>query len=124
MICINDPIGNPITAKSSMKILGFKLNARASSESHLSKVKSKIGMELAKLKPMLKFMTLNDRKVILNSKLRSIIDYGLPLFMGKNEAVITKVEATYMSINRIIHGGLMLMTNKEKNCKSIKVDLP
>ena len=88
MISITDGEGNNVTAKINMKILGFTMNARGNMESHLAKVKSKIGMELTKLKPQLKYMTLDDRKMILNAKLKSIMDYGMPLLMGENESVL------------------------------------
>ena len=124
MISITDSEGHIITAETSMKILGFTMNAHVNMETHLARVKSKIGMELAKLKPQLKYMTLDDQKLILNAKLRSIIDYGMPLMMGKNESMLQKIESVYMYINRIIQGGYNFRSNKTKVCKDIKVDLP
>ena len=50
--------GKPIKAKSSMKILGFTLNSRCSMDSHLSMMKSRVGMELSKIKPYLPHMNL------------------------------------------------------------------
>ena len=38
--------------------------------------------------------------------------------------MISKVEATYMTLNRIIHGGWTFRTNKTKLCNKIEVDLP
>jgi len=38
--------------------------------------------------------------------------------------MISKVEATYMTLNRIIHGGWTFRTNKTKICNEIEVDLP
>ena len=69
-------------------------------------------MELSKLKPYLSLMSLKDRKVIVTSKLRSLIDFGMPLFQGETESVLQKIEATYMTVNRIIQGGYNLMTNR------------
>ena len=84
MVTIQHKTGTKIKAKSQMKVLGVMLNARASMESHLSKMKSKVGMELSKLKPYLPMMSRECRKIIVNSKLKSILDYGAPLFLGEN----------------------------------------
>ena len=93
-----DSEGNIVKAENTMKILGFTMNTRGNMESHLAKVKSKIGMELSKIKPQLMYMTLDDRKVISNVKLKSIVDYGMPLMIGENKSVLHKVESTYMYI--------------------------
>ena len=108
MIKISHQKGNITNAKTSMKILGITLNAKCSLETHLSCVKSKICMELAKLKPHLSLMCLKDRKVIINSKLKSILDYGIQLFQGESESILQKIESTYMTTNRIIQGGYIL----------------
>ena len=114
----------PKHRENTLKIFGFAMNAKASMETHLSCVKSQIGFELSKLRPYLHLMNTKDRKIILNTKLRSIIDYGLPLFMGETEAVKSKIEGAYMLVNRIIHGQNKFMTSKTKICCEIKADLP
>ena len=63
-------------------------------------------------------------KVVINSKLRSILDYGLPLYMGEPEQVKQRLEAAYMMVNRIIQGGLNFKVNKVKIGEEIKVNLP
>ena len=77
-ITIKDNKGNILQAKNNMKVLGSTLNARASMDTHLSRIKSRIGMELAKIKLYLTFMTSSDQKLIVNAKLKSILDYSLP----------------------------------------------
>ena len=52
------------------------------------------------------------------------MDYGMLLFVGETEYVLQKIEATYMTVNRIIQGGYTYHTNKSKICKVIEVDLP
>ena len=79
---------------------------------------------MAKLKPHLSLMNLNDRKVIINSKLKSILDYGLPLYLGESNATTSKMEATYMSINCIIHWNYTFRVNKVKICNDFKSDPP
>merc|ERR1711954_331289 len=74
VIEITNADNKKLKAQNSMKILGFTLNARDEMDTHLSKVKSRIGMEYHKIKPYLKWMNLNDRKTIVNSKMRSIVD--------------------------------------------------
>ena len=124
IVKITNSDGKPLNAQNSMKILGFTLNARASLDTHLSKMKSRIGMEYTKLKPYLNYMTQKDRKKIVNSKLRSILDYGLPLYMGEAEGIRSNLESTYMTLNRIIHGGLTFKVSKVNICKQIKAELP
>ena len=65
-----------------------------------------------------------DRKLILNSKLKSILDYALPLYMGECELSKSRLESVYMHINRLIRGGYTYRVNKSKICNQIKVDLP
>ena len=81
-------------------------------------------MEYFKIKPYLKWMNMIDRKIIVNSKLRSIVDYGLPLFMGENNDVKAKLESTYMTLKRIIHGGLTFKVRKTEICTKIKEEPP
>ena len=107
-----------------MKILGVTLNARTSMDLHLSRMKAKVGHELSKIKPYLSSMNNADQKIIVNAKLKSILDYGLPLFMGKNSQVRSKLEAAYMLVNRITHGGYTFKVNKNSICETIKSDLP
>ena len=85
IITINDPNGSLIKAKTSMKLLGFMINSWMSIDTHLSRMKARIGMEYVKLKLYLHYINMTDRKVIINLKLRSILDYGLPLYMGEHE---------------------------------------
>ena len=87
-------------------------------------MKSKIGYEHSKLKPYLNMMSLEDRKLIVNAKMRSILDYGLPLYMGETEGLRNRLEACYMTLNRIIHGGVTFKISKVNICKKIKCDLP
>merc|ERR1712081_22360 len=81
-------------------------------------------MEYAKIKPYLSMMSQNVRKVYVESKLRSILDYGLPLYMGESEATRNRLRAAYMTLNRITHGGLTFKVNSNTICKRIKVKHP
>ena len=69
-------------------------------------------------------MNMDDRKIIVNAKMRSIIDYGLPLFKGENQEIRDKVESTYMTLKRIIHGGLTFRVRKTEICQKIKEETP
>ena len=82
MVEISDTDNKKIKAQNVMKVLGVKLNAKGNLENHLSHMKSKIGIEHAKMKPYLVMMSQKDQKILIDSKLRSILDYGLPLYMG------------------------------------------
>merc|ERR1711954_419542 len=124
LIKVYDKDDKIIKTQSTMKSLGFILNARGTLESHLSKTKARIGYEYSKLKPYLNLMTQADRKLIVNAKLRSILDYGTPLFISETEGTKSKLEAAHMTLNRIIHGGLTFKVNNVKICKHIGSQLP
>ena len=93
-------------------------------DSHLSRIRSRIGMEFSKIKPLVSQMSVPHRKIILESKLRSHIDYGLPIFLGENQQLKDKLETTYMSVNKLIRGGVTYKVNNTKICKEIKSELP
>ena len=52
------------------------------------------------------------------------MDYGLPLFMGESEATRNRLKASYMTLNRIVHGGITFKVNSSTICKRIKVKPP
>ena len=56
--------------------------------------------------------------------MRSVLDYGLPLYMGETEGLRSRLEASYMTLNRIIHGGATFKVSKINICKKVKCDLP
>ena len=87
-------------------------------------MKARIGFEYSKLKPYLHLMSQSDRKLIVNSKLRSILDYGTPLYMGETEGLRSKLESSHMTLNRIIHGDLTFKVSNVKICKRIGCELP
>ena len=89
-ITITDKEGNKTTAKSTMKILGITMNSHAAMDSHLSRMKMKMGIELAKIKPYLSSMNRQCQRIIVNSKLKSILDYGAPLFLGESEVSLSQ----------------------------------
>ena len=89
-----------------------------------TQMKSKMGIVYAKMKPFLSFMNVPDCKIIVGAKLKSILDYGVPLFQGENQMTMNKLEASYMTINRIIRRGLTYKVSRVKICNDIKCDLP
>ena len=44
--------------------------------------------------------------------------------MGESQQTVQRLESLYMTINRIIRGGLTFKVNSVKICKEIKVNLP
>ena len=44
--------------------------------------------------------------------------------MGENQQTVQRLESLYITINRIIKGGLTFKVNSVKICKEIKVNLP
>ena len=67
---------------------------------------------------------MEDRRIIVNSKMRSILDYGLPLYVGETESLRSKLQAAYMTLNRIVHGGLTFKISNINICKKVKCEMP
>ena len=79
-------------------------------------------MEINKLKPFPNHMTRKDKTIILVSKIKSRIFYGLELFLRGNKNILSKLESAIMTVNMWIHGKNNFHTNKEQICNEIGVD--
>ena len=89
-----------INSKNSMKILGFVTNDRMTLDSHLSAMMSKIGLEYHKLRPALNYMDLQTRRIVIDAKVRTHIDYIMPLIISQPQYVKNRVEKILMKVNR------------------------
>ena len=113
-----------INSKDSMKILGFYTNDRMTVETHLTKLMSKVRHEYHKIRPSLQFMNLQTRRIIINAKVCSHVEYVLPLIISQPQYVQNRIEKILMKINRWI---LMENTFKMRNvtvCKKVGCPTP
>ena len=69
-------------------------------------------------------MTIKNRKIILDSKLKGQLRLTLPLTLNQNQTVKKRAETMIMKINKWVHGGNTFMMNKFKICKKIDSPLP
>ena len=70
-----------------MHILGFYMNDRMTTDTHLLKMMTHIGMEYPKLKPSLKLMDLQTKRIVINTKVRAHIEIILPLIIAQPQYV-------------------------------------
>ena len=89
-----------IKSKKSMKILGFITNERMTLDTHLSGLMSKIGLEYHKLRPALDYMDLQTRRIVMDAKVKTHVEYILPLVISQPQYVQNRVEKILMKINR------------------------
>ena len=73
-LTLEDENGKTLKPSKSLKILGFHTNGRMRLDTHLSKTYSKIVMEKRKLSPAYNYMSLEQRKVILTAKHKSLLE--------------------------------------------------
>merc|ERR1711954_216250 len=107
-----------------MKILGFKVNKDNNLKAHLDFLSGKLTMTYNCIKEALPFLTPENRKVVVNSKMRGQINIVLPLILNQTNAVKKKAETMLMRINKIIYGKKYFKVNNEKICKEIGMQDP
>ena len=82
-----------------MRILGYLKNSRDSYDSHLGLVSALVSKRLTELSPFLKHMTLKNRKEILYSKVASLLNYGIELYLRQTAWTIQKLTTIMMKIS-------------------------
>ena len=68
--------------------------------SKLSKLMTRIGYEYNKLRPSLEYMDLQTRRIVINAKVRTHVEYILPLIIAQPQYVQNKVFKILMKLNR------------------------
>ena len=84
---IVDDKGNIVKVKTTMKVLGIKINCENNMRTHLSHMMSKIVMTYNKVRDALPFASQENCKVIINSKVRGQNLMFLPLMINQTQAV-------------------------------------
>merc|ERR1711954_374335 len=79
---------------------------------------------LAGLKPFMKVLNLQQRRQIVYQKALSILEYGLPLYVGQCKFIKDRVSTLYMRANRLIyHDPLPLKTKNKWICRKVGVKM-
>ena len=61
------------------------MNERNNWDSHLNRIRSRIGLSQNKIRPALKHMNLQTRRTVITAKVKSIIMYGAPMILNQNQ---------------------------------------
>ena len=116
--------GEFIAAKHEVKILGIHFNSSNNMSTHISKTASRVGLAFKNLLPYLSHSTLNQRKILVKSKIESIALYGSPLIFNETEHIQKRFMAILMKINKwILRENCYRKPNSEV-CAKLKVDEP
>ena len=81
-------------------------------------------MEKRKLSPAYNYMSLDQRKVVLTAKLKSLLEYSFPLLLAQPQNVRQKAEVISMKINRWILQENTLYVRNETICKKLNCPTP
>ena len=78
-----------------VKVLGWWMSPDGKLTNHTNKIKGPVYHTLSKLKPVLKFMNLDQRREVVYAK-ASIAKYGLALYVGQTETVKDRLTTIFM----------------------------
>ena len=95
--------GDEIQDDNAIKILGIWMTRKMTYKLHIKKMKATSAFVLNKIKPLLKNMTKKRRKIVLMSKVASILNYGGVLFAGETEENLSHYHTGMMQIIRAIN---------------------
>ena len=116
--------GEYIVSKQEVKILGIHFNASNNMSTHISKTASRVGLAYKNMLPYLNHSNINQRKILIKSKIESIALYGSPLIFNETEHIQKRFFAILMKINKwILRENTFRKANKEI-CAKLKIDEP
>ena len=120
-LTIKDDKNKIIKPKRIMKILGMKVNRENNLRSHLNYINANITASYNRIRDAVKYMTPKNKRLILNSKLRSLVKPYLPLVLNQNQATQKQTEVILMRINKLIYAKPYFMLKNDKICKEISM---
>lgn len=107
-----------------MKILGIRVNKDNNMRNHLDHLNARVTTTYNSLREVIPFMTPENRKIIINSKLRGQVNLFLLLILNQSQQVRKKAETLLMRINKIIYGKKYFKVCNETICKEIQMPEP
>merc|ERR1711954_485179 len=114
----------PIKEVKAMKILGFWQNNKNSLNTQLGKVLAIAANNLDELRPLLKHLSMKNRREVINSKCTSVITYGLELYFGQTLWTRNRLTALIMRNNRAIYQKDYYKVSNRRICNEIGFDEP
>ena len=114
---ITDEKKNIIKQNNTIKILGYRINRNNNLANHISGLVSKINFSYNKIKGVLPYMNMKNRKIVIDAKIRGQLNLTLPLILGQNLHTQKRFETIIMKVNKWIFGG---QTFKKENIKIAK----
>ena len=113
-----------ITDDNAIKVLGFWINKRGNYQTHLQKKKALATVQLKKLRPLTNLIPMNQRKIVIKSKIMSILEYGAPLFSGETDDTKRIFHTGIMNCYRAIKNKFIYMESCKSICAHIGEPLP
>ena len=74
--------------------------------------------------PPFKYMSKKDKQIVIQSKVKSLIKYGLPLMMSSTQAIRNKVTLLLMRANKFMYDGYKFKVKNSLICRQLNIDLP
>ena len=115
--------GNIVKQKHTMKVLGNMVNRMKNMNAHMFSLMAKLTNSYIKIKGAIPFMNKGNKKIILESKLKSQLSLTLPLMLNQSNRVQKRACAMMMKVNKWICGGPTFKVNSEIICKAIGTPL-
>ena len=107
------------------KVLGVYLNPENNMLTQIVRSKTLAMMRLHQITPVIKAMkSMNERRIIIEAIVSSILKYCSALYVGQNEAIKRKFHTSLMSIYRAIYGEQTILTRCETICSKIGLPMP
>ena len=116
--------GNIIKSSKQVKILGIRFNESNNMNAHVSSILSSIGLAFNWLKPYLQHALMQQRRIIIQSKLESKALYKAPILFNESENIKKRFEGIILRLNKGIYGGNTYQKRYKDICKEIKVEPP
>ena len=107
-----------------MKILGWWSNEANDMSTHLMRTKSVVHHQAFMLKPALRYLNLQQRKIVVQAKILSKLKYGLCLYAGQKETIKGGVDVLVMFCYRLIYRENTYMMRNERICEKIGLEMP
>ena len=93
-------------------------------KAHITAVIAKAAITLKKLKPITDVLDQKGRKEVITSKVLSILEYGIELYIGQPQDVKEKLDTAMRRCFSQIYQKPVYMMSRKKLCKHLKMETP
>ena len=123
-IYIHKDDGEILESKSHIKILGVTVNERNNLDTHINKMSVSIGLKYKEISHLVRYMNQDQRKIVMNAKLMSIVNFVSPLFLGQKKTTLMRLEVIIKRILRWTLKEPTYMVATRVICQKLQTDLP